>query len=432
MSYERVRARDERVFVPAFTDQLDGIPSHLNMPNGGSLLGVNSIMTDFNNGDYKKRRARGEIVMSKCYLEKTTTEAAETSCTFGPHPVSPTLVLHGNYGGYVLANAPQPTVPSVDQDQLVSLALTKCYAKMNQSPIMGGEIAHDLTRTLGMLRRPLKGSFELIGKMLKYKKIHLGKTTKSATKASANAWLEYRYGWSPLVMDANQAFKQSFMIHEQYENRRLVARASENAMTDSSLGFTDVNADGILLSGTTAVKKDYRISAGVIYSVKAVKSGLEAANAILGFRPNDLIALGWEIIPYSFVVDWFANIGTWISAITPAPGISILGSWVTGVTESRVTVTGTMKYSRPNPTLWYTDAFGTVTETTVHYSRAPNPALPNSPVLSSQALSVKRSLDAVSLSLAPINRGLTQLYHPAQQALQLLTAGGKTKNRFGR
>jgi len=429
--YGRTRTRDERYFDPAYTDQLDGVPSHLNMPNGGTWAGTTSTMFDTSSRDFKRRLARGEVVMHDVYLDRVTMEAAPTACTFGPHPASATLYLHGNYGDYVYSNAPQPTAPLVDQNGMSSVALQKCFAKMNSSPIMGGEIAHDFAKSLSMLRRPFKSATDLIWRMLGHKKARMKKTTMSAMKASASAWLEYRYGWTPVVADMQQLFIEAHGIHERFEKRRLVARSGEEVTTKVSRTFTDVNAGGILLSGVTTMEDFYRVSAGVIYSVKPVDT-LNAVNAILGFRPNDLIALGWEVIPYSFVVDWFIGIGTWISAMVPAPGITMLGSWVTGVHNTNVDITGTMKYSRPNPTIWYTGPFGKVSKKIVHYARDTQPVMTLCPVLSSHALSIKRQLDALSLVTGSCMSKLNELQHSAQHVTQLLGAGSKTRVIHGR
>jgi len=39
-----------------------------------------------------------------------------------------------------------------------------------------------------------------------------------------------------------------------------------------------------------------------------------------------LLTLPWELIPYSFVVDWFVNIGDFIGAMSPSLGWTQLGS----------------------------------------------------------------------------------------------------------
>lgn len=39
----------------------------------------------------------------------------------------------------------------------------------------------------------------------------------------------------------------------------------------------------------------------------------------------------WDLTPYSFILDWFINMGDIISAHAPVPGVKALASWVTTV-----------------------------------------------------------------------------------------------------
>jgi hypothetical protein len=55
----------------------------------------------------------------------------------------------------------------------------------------------------------------------------------------------------------------------------------------------------------------------------------------LGFPLKGLITLPWELQSYSFVADWFANIGDYIGSLAPSVGYNMLGSCMV---EHRVTV----------------------------------------------------------------------------------------------
>ena len=48
----------------------------------------------------------------------------------------------------------------------------------------------------------------------------------------------------------------------------------------------------------------------------------------------------WELVPFSFIVDWFTNVGATIGSWTPNIGYEILASWVT--TEIVQTQTSTV------------------------------------------------------------------------------------------
>lgn len=46
----------------------------------------------------------------------------------------------------------------------------------------------------------------------------------------------------------------------------------------------------------------------------------------LGFSTKGLLTLPWELVPYSFVVDWFLNVSDVLNALAPVPGWKLLGS----------------------------------------------------------------------------------------------------------
>jgi len=46
-----------------------------------------------------------------------------------------------------------------------------------------------------------------------------------------------------------------------------------------------------------------------------------------GFRWADLPSTAWELIPFSFVADWFLSIGNFIGAISPKSGVRYLNEY---------------------------------------------------------------------------------------------------------
>jgi len=57
----------------------------------------------------------------------------------------------------------------------------------------------------------------------------------------------------------------------------------------------------------------------------------------MGFSWESIPITAWELIPFSFVVDWFVNFGDYIQALTPKLGIKGLSSWTTVIKETKVT-----------------------------------------------------------------------------------------------
>lgn len=142
-----------------------------------------------------------------------------------------------------------------------------------------------------------------------------GRTARELGKTAASAWLSYRYGWTPLLSS----------VYGAAEALALTARTIP-PVTARGKREEDVNNSQYVGSGT-----DY----GRFYSTK----GKVGSTARLDFLPDggclqQLRSLGltnpllvaWELVPYSFVVDWFIPIGNALSCLDWATGLT----WVSG------------------------------------------------------------------------------------------------------
>jgi hypothetical protein len=89
----------------------------------------------------------------------------------------------------------------------------------------------------------------------------------------------------------------------------------------------------------------------------------------------------WELVPFSFIVDWFFNVGETLAAFTPNYGIESLASWYT------VVDTAYQRHSRFNdnfnkpdgPSAYCTDNVQSVggcwtDKTVITKTRVPNPS----------------------------------------------------------
>ena len=64
----------------------------------------------------------------------------------------------------------------------------------------------------------------------------------------------------------------------------------------------------------------------------------------LGLSFGNMPSMIWELIPYSFVVDWVVNVGDWLKASRPRLDLEIMGSCTShhqSVTNQRICVAST-------------------------------------------------------------------------------------------
>jgi hypothetical protein len=326
----------------------------------------------------------------------------------GPHPVWGSREISGDLAGYLEAAAAIPDSAQLVQN-MRGTALVNAYAKMNQASMSGLETLKDLDATVRMLRRPFQGSVELLTRMAKSRKKNLGKSATSIAKATANAWLEHRYGWKPLLMDIDTIVQYAHVARAKCDGRRLVSRSGVDRDWNEFQKVTLQSSGkpfppGVsTVVGTQQMTKSVRVGAGVFYDLVS-QSTADSLLKLLGVRPNDLPVGVWECIPYSFVVDWFVNVSGWLNAVTPNPWIVVRGNWVTTVTEFTVVtdnVTAGITVANP-PVTTYSVAFPGSVRKYSRVDRYVNQLMPSTPLQTLKPLSAIHSVDGLALMTGQI------------------------------
>lgn len=142
----------------------------------------------------------------------------------------------------------------------------------------------------------------------------------SYTLDLSSAWLSVRYGWQPLLNDIYNAlsFIESRAKKSEEDFTRL--RASITRNRDASL-VNPVGYRGSVTNRFTALAK---------VNTKWLSSFLTLETS--GVMDPELVA--WEILPFSFVIDWFLPVGTYLENRSAIPRLSVgyvLGKKTEGV-----------------------------------------------------------------------------------------------------
>lgn len=128
-------------------------------------------------------------------------------------------------------------------------------------------------------------------------------------KTAANNWLELQYGWLPLLQDA-------------YEGAQFLAQHLEAPLVHKfrvRYGRPCFPKVGTTVLGT----KEGRISGQII-------AKLTEKQAVLMNDLKDPASIAWELMPYSFVVDWFVPIGSYLASRSLAQALT--GNFVKTIT----------------------------------------------------------------------------------------------------
>lgn len=147
----------------------------------------------------------------------------------------------------------------------------------------------------------------------------LGKAGKLLVGGSSR-YLQYRYGWRILMMEIQGAIKA--LTQNRVEKPRYTARCvRSDTYHDQKSILVNFGQNG---SSTCTFTRTASLSARAYVLYEADLEYQSARDWGLAELPLAL----WEIIPFSFVVDWFINIGNWLEAITPKVGIHTLAEGV--------------------------------------------------------------------------------------------------------
>lgn len=157
--------------------------------------------------------------------------------------------------------------------------------------------------------------------------------TIQALRGASSRYLEYRYGWRILLLEIQGLLKALDADVARNSERRAVARSRHESYRKSehveTLTYSNAGTDSFLIKAEETIAA----SAYVLYK------------ADLNYQPTrdwgirDLPLAGWELIPFSFIVDWFVPIGNWLEAITPKAGVQVLAEGITTTIERKVTRT---------------------------------------------------------------------------------------------
>jgi len=177
-------------------------------------------------------------------------------------------------------------------------------------------------QALELLQNPITRAKDILNKI--EKSYNRGGTSRGLLKEVSGAYLLKRFGIDPLLKDIQSVLNT---LQRASGLQRKTTRASNSMnlkLREGGLSSFDTNnitythdvVDAVTVRGMSLDEVDLSFGATV------------------GFSTKGLITLPWELIGYSFVADYFANIGDYLGALAPAPGYKLLGS---SLTVSRVT-----------------------------------------------------------------------------------------------
>lgn len=188
------------------------------------------------------------------------------------------------------------------KNQKVNLGVA--FAERSRTATLVGESALAIANSVINFRRGnLKEAWRVLGQQYRRKDI-----IKRYGRGVSSQWLALQYGWKPLMSDVYGAT-------EALANRQLVDYACRVASRKTE------KSDLVSIYGigyhrySERVKRETSYHVALNYTPK--ESLLSSYNALGLTNPAEI---AWELVPFSFVVDWFVPIGSWLGILDATVG----------------------------------------------------------------------------------------------------------------
>jgi len=205
-------------------------------------------------------------------------------------------------------NPPVVAFPTVDWSSLVDAVGSQLDGRMQTGQNLLVDVIQ-FSQTLAMLKHPFSSLTKLPKNL---RKLSLGELSRGG----ASAFLEYKFGWENIyrslaavanvwkeVSDHNEYLRKTVDTWTHIGSRHVDTINNPNCGTLSglSLGSGSVSVEITEAKQIAAFGCELHRNQG-----EHVFSTMEQISSRLGLR--DLASALWDVVPYSFVVDWFTHV----------------------------------------------------------------------------------------------------------------------------
>lgn len=280
-------------------------------------------------------------------------------------------------------------------NQLLSLTSTQAYSRVVQADAQLLVILGELKKTLHDVKHPLDAFLKFLRKAKRDQLNAADKAKRLLTLAEwiQSEWLRYRFGIRPLISDIEGLLKAAGKDVKTGWQRALAKDLDQGTSTSSHvLQHGDVDTTYI-----EDVTDTLRVKVGLMFEAEVSPADFFGLNA------KGIGAAAWELIPFSFVVDWLFNVGTYINTFNPLTSIPIRGRYsvVERVIVATRTPTGSVIARNTTQSVMVRAMTGQEGVTITSKTRSntiPDPSLTSRINLKSFSFKDLRILDSVALA----------------------------------
>ena len=267
------------------------------------------------------------------------------SCTFFDKTLR-NLITYPGLSFWGAGNTLEPPWPTLPGSNMISAAEVKALNKLKDQDFHLGNFLAEADKTISMVESRAR---QIASAALAWRRRNprlwplvrqweRGRLPRHLWCKIPGSWLELQYGWIPLMSDVWGA-----VHHLQKSSKRDIPYVIvRSGLSDQA--ETVVSKPGRTLGAIASCtfKTDLRVNVQLVYKLNSPV--LQELSSLGLINPAEIL---WELLPYSFVVDWFLPIGSWLGSLTGDVGFSFVtgslsrkakmvfgGSRITAVTSS--------------------------------------------------------------------------------------------------
>lgn len=281
-----------------------------------------SVTAEYPKWDYKKVISNGDSATTALtgvrrryrHLNQSSYTYKETLYTIiGTVQATRSQSLFGCFDAYGLSPYTGSDIfADVDNRALMGFN-SKCLAA--QTSLQAQVSLGELKESIGMIQDRSKKIANGIENYFSTLRKRRGRLSRAAiVKMLADSWLEYSFGWKPLVADIDGAAKALAKSQYQRPARQFVRFTASGNASQSGQPTSQSFAGNY-----TVTRISQRRKSEVFVKYYGIVDAPSDRNYILkqfGWTWDDFVPTVWELIPYSFLVDYFSNVGEIIQAFS--------------------------------------------------------------------------------------------------------------------
>jgi len=211
-----------------------------------------------------------------------------------------------------------------------------CYDQLKDSISSYANVAVNLAesnRSLSMVRNRLIQMYQFGNRLARFDFLGAARVLRMATvpkrvsakRSFANNYLEYHFGWSPLIGDIYSGID---ILQNPVKDVKVRAVSRETLPRQWLVAYTE-GSNPSASNGNPTYWKYYRYrdlhrTAAMGTEVAVTNPNLHLANSLGLVNPAIFI---YEKIPFSFVADWFFNVEQFLSMGTDFYGLTLKNTW---------------------------------------------------------------------------------------------------------